>query len=76
MRVRMLASAALIILSCAARADGYQVGPSIKPGPTGWKYQFTPYGWVPWVDGDATIKGRNFEVSETPVEVLETLDFA
>jgi hypothetical protein len=76
MRVPALASAALIVLSCAAGADGYQIGSSIKPGPTGWKYQFTPYGWTPWVDGDATIKGRNFEVSETPVQAVESLNFA
>lgn len=76
MRVPALASAALILLSCAARADGYQPASPILPGPSGWKLQFTPYGWVPWVDGDAVIKGRNFSVSETPIQVLESLDFA
>ena len=76
MRVPALVSAALILLSTtAARADGAAVSP-IAPGPSGWKLQFTPYGWVPWVNGDAVIKGRSFSVSETPIQVLESLDFA
>ncbi len=76
MRVPALASAALILFSCAARADGYQPNSTISPGPTGWHFQFTPYGWLPWVNGDAVIRGREFAVSEDPVQVLESLDFA
>ncbi|KAB2938262.1 MAG: hypothetical protein K8F92_19465 [Hyphomicrobium sp.] len=77
MRVPVWASAALILWSSAALADGFQTTVTpIKPGPSGWHFQFTPYAWTPWIDGDTVIKGREFSVSETPVQVLETLDFA
>ena len=77
MRVPALASAALILLwLCSARRRLSTPTSTIKPGPTGWQFQFTPYGWLPWVEGDAVIRGREFEVSENPVQVLESLDFA
>jgi hypothetical protein len=75
MRVPALATAALILLSAAARADGYEPAPAVRLAPSSWEYQFTPYGWLPWVDGDAVIKGRGFTVSQTPIDVLESLDF-
>ena len=37
--------------------------PSSPARPAG-KFQFTPYGWLPWVEGDAVVRGRSFEVSE------------
>jgi hypothetical protein len=76
MRVPARAIAAMILLSAAAHADGYQTKSTLAPGPTGWQFQFTPYGWLPWVNGDAVINGREFAVSEDPVQVLESLDFA
>jgi hypothetical protein len=75
MRVPALASAALVLLSASAGADGYAPAPTLAAAPSGWSYQFTPYGWLPWVDGDAVIKGRGFAVSQTPIDVLESLDF-
>jgi hypothetical protein len=76
MRVPALASAAIMLLCCAARADGYKPVSSTAPGPTGWNFQFTPYGWLPWVSGDAVVQGREFEVNENPAQVLDSLDFA
>lgn len=76
MRVPVMASAALILLSPAALADGMALPPAPAPAKSGWTYQFTPYGWDPWVSGDATIKGRSFTVSETPIEVLEQINMA
>jgi hypothetical protein len=75
MRVPALASGALMLLCCTAHADGIPSAPTIAPGPAGWKFQFTPYGWLPWIDGDAVIKGRKFSVNQTPADVLEDLDF-
>lgn len=76
MRVPALASAAMTLLCWAAHADGYKPAATIAPGPTGWQFQFTPYGWLPWVEGDAVVRGRSFAVSENPAQVLESLDFA
>ena len=74
MRVPALTSAALIVLSSAALADGMALPPAPAPAKSGWTYQFTPYGWDPWVSGDAVIKGRSLAVSETPIEVLEQIN--
>jgi hypothetical protein len=77
MRVPALASAALVLWAGAAGADGYQPARStIEPGPSGWHYQFTPYAWLPWLDGDAVVKGREFSVNQDPAQILDTLDFA
>jgi hypothetical protein len=77
----MLRTAALILAVClalaaGARADGTAPPPSGYAPKSEWTYQFTPYGWVPWVQGDATVRGRHFDVYASPVNVLETLDFA
>jgi hypothetical protein len=77
MRVAALAIGALALLAGAARADGFKTTVTpVEPGPTGWHYQFTPYGWVPWVTGDAVVRGRQFDVNENPGQVLSSLDFA
>ena len=45
MRVTALASVACGLLSSLAYADGVQA-PKLVAAPSGWTYQFTPYGWV------------------------------
>lgn len=75
MRVTALASVACVLLPALARADGMEA-PKVIAAPSGWTYQFTPYAWDPWVTGDAVIRGREFSVSATPIEVLEDLRFA
>jgi hypothetical protein len=77
MRVPIVATAALLLLPSAALADGFQTTVTpVKPGPSGWHYQFTPYAWLTWVEGDAVVKGRDFSVSENPAQVLSDLNFA
>jgi hypothetical protein len=76
MRVTALASVACGLLSSLAYADGVEPAPKLVAAPSGWTYQFTPYGWVPWVTGDAVVRGRSLSVDVTPVEVLEDLRFA
>jgi hypothetical protein len=39
-----------------------------------WTFGLTPYGWLPFFEGDVTIKGRTVDVDVTPFEVLEHLD--
>ena len=76
MRVTALASVACGLLSSLAYADGVEAPPKLVAAPSGWAYQFTPYGWVPWVSGDAVVRGRSFSVDVTPAEVIEDLRFA
>jgi hypothetical protein len=69
-----LAVLAAVLLSSAVRADGMPgpVAPGLTPSP--WVLEFTPYGWFPWVEGDAVVRGRGFTVEQTPIQVLEHLD--
>jgi hypothetical protein len=41
-----------------------------------WTLSVTPYGWLPFFNGDVTIKGRTVSVDVTPIELLEHLDAA
>jgi hypothetical protein len=41
-----------------------------------WTISATPYGWLPFLNGDVTIKGRTADIDVTPIEVLEHLDAA
>jgi hypothetical protein len=41
-----------------------------------WMLSATPYGWLPFLNGDVTIKGRTADIDVTPIEVLEHLDAA
>ena len=76
MRVTALASIACVLVPSFAHADGMTEPRKLVAAPSGWTYQFTTYGWVPWVSGDAVVKGRSFSVEETPIEVLEDLHMA
>ena len=78
MRVPAMASAVLLALSGSAYADGYLSARStpIEPAPSGWQFKYTPYGWLPWINGDVTVRGRDFSVEQNPGQVLSSLDFA
>jgi hypothetical protein len=39
-----------------------------------WKVSVTPYGWLPFLTGDVTVKGRAAQIDVNPIEVLENLD--
>jgi hypothetical protein len=39
-----------------------------------WRLSFTPYGWLPWLRGDQTVKGRTVELDVDPIQVLEHLE--
>ncbi len=74
MRATALILAASVMLAPAARADGVP-RPAAPLAPNGgWSFQFTPYGWLPWVSGDAVIGGRSFTVAQNPAQVLESLN--
>lgn len=44
------------------------------PGSTPWTISVTPYGWLPFLHGDVTVKGRTTSIDVNPWEVLENLD--
>lgn len=41
-----------------------------------WSFQMTTYGWVSWVSGDITIRGREFDVDLSPSELVDALDWS
>jgi hypothetical protein len=65
-------------VGAAQPASGADLGsaPSAPPlaSPSPWTISVTPYGWLPFLKGDATIRGRTAEVDVNPWEVLEHLD--
>ncbi len=71
MRGAALMLAACVVLAADARADGMGETPTPVAPASGWSYQFTPYGWLPWLDGDAVIRGRSFKVEANPWQILE-----
>jgi hypothetical protein len=48
------------------------------PGPTAfpsqWRLGFTPYGWLTWLDGEQTVRGRSVDVRVDPIQVLDHLE--
>ena len=71
-------SAALLVSTApVASAD---LGRAYTPEPAAaispWTFTFTAYGWVPWLSGNTTIKGRTFDVQVDPIEMLEHLDWS
>jgi hypothetical protein len=54
-----------------------EVGSTTPHGASGgWNFSFTTYGWLPWISGDLTVKGRSFDVEVTPGQVLDALDWS
>ena len=71
-------SAALLVSTApVASAD---LGRAYTPEPAAaispWTFTFTAYGWVPWLSGNTTIKGRTFDVQVDPIEMLDHLNWS
>jgi len=39
-----------------------------------WKLSFTPYGWLTWLHGEQTVRGRSVNVEVDPIQVLDHLE--
>ena len=69
----------LVSIAPAASADlGRPYTPEAErmPAASPWSFTFTTYGWVPWLSGNMTIKGRTFDVQVDPIEMFEHLDWS
>lgn len=44
--------------------------------PSQWSFTFTTYGWIPWMSGNATVKGHAFDVSVEPSDIFGHLDWS
>lgn len=65
----------LALLGVVGAADAADLEP-FAPVPAAWSFRATTYGWLTWLDGDATIRGRNFAVDASVSDVISALDFA
>lgn len=41
-----------------------------------WSLTFTTYGWIPWMSGDTTVRGRDFTVAANPSDIFGHLDWS
>ena len=75
MRFSIAIASAVACLTQAQAAD--RAAPPVPAGqpPAGWTFQATPYSWLPWLSGNATLKGRNLGVQLAPSQVLDALDW-
>jgi len=75
--VRLLvATATLVAANTAFGADlgSGPLPPPISAPPAPWTLSFTPYAWLPFLQGDVTVKGRTVNVDVDPFELLDHLD--
>ena len=70
-----VAVSTLLTAGAASSADLGQVAEPVRPA-SQWTFNFTTYGWLPWMSGDVTIKGRSLEVDIAPNQVIDALDWS
>lgn len=72
--------AALAMLGWGHSAGAADLGsgppPPLSAPPSPWTVTLTPYGWLPALNGDVTVKGRPVNVDVDSFQVLEHLDAA
>jgi hypothetical protein len=39
-----------------------------------WQFSFTPYGWMPSINGNATVRGHTLDINESFIQILEKSD--
>jgi hypothetical protein len=71
MCVGCVLTSAHVALSGDAASERFAAGAG-----NAWTFSATPYGWLPFLNGDVTIKGRTVSIDVNPIEVLEDLDAA
>jgi hypothetical protein len=60
-------------VTAAALADGMDPARAVAPAEP-WSLHATPYGWLPFLDGDVTVAARTTNLNVNPIQVLEHLE--
>ncbi len=47
-----------------------------SPAPNAWSLSFTTYGWLPWLTGENTLRGRKFKIDASPHDIIDALDWS
>lgn len=72
-RLLMLSTSLAAIFSGVCAAEGAESMPQLS---NGWSLQFKAYSWLPWLSGDAKVKGRSLDVDVGPRQIIENLDWS
>jgi hypothetical protein len=72
----LISVAALIVIGGTSAARSADFGPAPAPvAPASqWRLSFTPYGWLTWLDGEQTVRGRSVNVDVDPIQLLDHLE--
>ena len=78
----VVASAFCGLFAATGPAVGADLGPQpyqplTEPVPPAsqWQFSFTPYLWLPWISGNAVVKGRGLDVAVDPAQVIDALNW-
>jgi hypothetical protein len=80
LRTRFAVTLALATAGIGAQqaAFGADLGSGPLPPPgvpsRAWTLSATPYAWLPFLQGDVTVRGRTVDIDVNPFELLEDLD--
>jgi hypothetical protein len=75
--VAVLTAAVSLLAAETSFAADLGSGPALPPigaPPSPWTLNVTPYGWLPFLQGDVTVKGRTVDVDVNPFQLLDHLD--
>ena len=72
MRRRLCIGAAIGAIVMAQPAQAQE---TVSPA-NQWRLSFTPYGWLPFLVGDTTVRGRTVAIDVDPIQVLDHLERA
>lgn len=68
----LCACALAVSFPLAAEAGGDLAAPETPP--SAWSFDGGLYGWVLWLEGDATARGERFNVYADPIDLIDALD--
>ena len=83
--IPIVGKASLVLFICASAmlgAAGTAVGEDLSRGvgpidpASQWRVSFTPYGWLPFLVGDTTVRGRTVAIDVDPIQVIDHLERA
>ena len=67
----------LLAIAGATPALSADLGGTVETQPGGqrpWTFEFTTYGWLAWIKGDLTVKGRPLEIDVSQDQLIDALD--
>jgi hypothetical protein len=69
-----LATFAAVGSATVALSADFGAAPEPVAPASQWKLSSTPYGWLTWLHGEQTVKGRSVNVEVDPIQVLDHLE--